>query len=261
MVLIEKEWLGFGHQFGLRNGIYVKEMHEDQASPIFLQWLDCVHQLLIQFPSSFEFNLDFLLFLAENCNTNLYGTFLFNCQHERLEKNVYIKTTSIWTDILNDQEKLKRFSNPFYEPQGYYFLRPNYSLHKIRLWEEFFLKWNQFEENPKIYLNYENNVFVKNTRNFYLSHKLMEVKKEESGQRKLSDLMNVLGDVYNKTYKTEIYDDFNETTKFILSNLNIRSIEAETQNEQTEIINNNNKKIIKNDSNIDSEENKNDCEK
>jgi Myotubularin-like phosphatase domain len=80
MVLIEKEWLSFGHQFALRNGIMLKEISEDQRSPIFLQWLDCVHQLLHQLPDSFEFNQNLLKFLSHHINTCVYGTFLFNCE-------------------------------------------------------------------------------------------------------------------------------------------------------------------------------------
>ena len=69
-VLIEKDWLSFGHQFAKRNGFYYDKVDEDQRSPIFLQFLDCVHQLILQFPNSFEFNEDFLLFLAKYHTTN-----------------------------------------------------------------------------------------------------------------------------------------------------------------------------------------------
>ena len=55
--LIEREWLSFGHQFALRRSF----LHPDQNSPVFLQWLDCIHQLLNQFPCHFEFNESFLV--------------------------------------------------------------------------------------------------------------------------------------------------------------------------------------------------------
>ena len=86
-ILVEKDWLSFGHQFGLRNGIYLKQVSEDQSSPIFLQFLDAVHQLLIQFPNSFEFNEEFLLYLAKVHNLNLYGTFMYNSEKERCANN------------------------------------------------------------------------------------------------------------------------------------------------------------------------------
>ena len=78
MVLIEKEWLSFGHQFNLRNGFHLKELSEE--SPVFLQWLDCMHQLLFQFPNQFEFNLKFLNFLSMHIYSGLYGTFLLNSE-------------------------------------------------------------------------------------------------------------------------------------------------------------------------------------
>lgn len=63
----------------MRNGC-VKDANEDQRAPIFLQWLDCVHQLQNQFRYAFEFNNEFLQFLAYHSNSWLYGTFLYNTE-------------------------------------------------------------------------------------------------------------------------------------------------------------------------------------
>jgi myotubularin-related protein 1/2 len=60
-VLVEKDWTGFGHMFAKRGGS--EGTHE--TSPIFLQWLDCVFQLTVQFPDAFEFNEDYLLYMAD----------------------------------------------------------------------------------------------------------------------------------------------------------------------------------------------------
>ena len=58
-VLVEREWLTFGHKFGDRCGHTSDDTN--QRSPVFLQWLDCVHQLMRQFPCDFQFNEQFLV--------------------------------------------------------------------------------------------------------------------------------------------------------------------------------------------------------
>ncbi len=182
LVLIEKEWLSFGHQFGYRNGFYTKDLSQDERSPIFLQWIDCVSQLLYQFPSLFEFNNQLLVFIAYHLNSAKYGSFLFNSEYERKSKvyNAKNMTVSIWTDVLefvhnsNDlnipinaenlnQKKKINFINPFYDEKTNYLNKtifPNFGFHKIRLWEEFFFRYIIFPEFGKF--NIENIIF-KNT--------------------------------------------------------------------------------------------------
>lgn len=60
-MLVETEWLDFGHKFGDRCGHQEKAGDVSEQCPVFLQWLDCVHQLQRQFPCSFEFNEAFLV--------------------------------------------------------------------------------------------------------------------------------------------------------------------------------------------------------
>ena len=74
-ILIEKDWVAFGHQFRLRHGTKNRD-DKDQKAPIFLQFLDCVHQLHNQFPHAFEFNLKFLSDLAYYSYTTIFGTFI-----------------------------------------------------------------------------------------------------------------------------------------------------------------------------------------
>jgi len=79
-VLVAKEFCAFGHKFSDRGG-YGSSMR--QASPIFLQFLDCVYQLTVQNQMAFEFNEDLLLFLAEHIYSRLFPAFLFNSEYER----------------------------------------------------------------------------------------------------------------------------------------------------------------------------------
>ena len=78
LVLIEKDWLHFGHQFQLRFGQWSKNWKDSQRSPVFIQFLDCVHMPIKQFPKHFEFNDSLLLFIANEINNQKFGTFLGN---------------------------------------------------------------------------------------------------------------------------------------------------------------------------------------
>jgi hypothetical protein len=66
-ILIEKEWLTFGHKFSHRSGhTYDGEHSTKETSPIFLQFLECVWQISQQYPCAFEFNETFLIKLHEH---------------------------------------------------------------------------------------------------------------------------------------------------------------------------------------------------
>ena len=60
-MLVEKEWLEFGHKFADRCGQGLPTDDANERCPVFLQWLDCVHQLLYQFPCAFQFNEAYLV--------------------------------------------------------------------------------------------------------------------------------------------------------------------------------------------------------
>nr|CAD7431577.1 unnamed protein product [Timema monikensis] len=66
-ILCENEWLDFGHKFADRCGHMIGCEDPNERCPVFLQWLDCVHQLLLQFPCAFEFSHSYLV-LWPSCN-------------------------------------------------------------------------------------------------------------------------------------------------------------------------------------------------
>jgi len=45
-VLIEKEFISFGHSFETRCGHMCDETKRSKRSPVYVQFLDCVYQLL-----------------------------------------------------------------------------------------------------------------------------------------------------------------------------------------------------------------------
>ena len=169
--LIEKDWLSFGHQFRYRNGMYSpldssrKVSTENQFSPIFLQWLDSLYQLMDQNYTKFQFNFNLILFLANELYTGNYGTFLFNNDKEREECGEDKNTVSIWNYIKRNEDK---FINYIYNPSDNGVLTINYK--NIKIWKEYFFKYEK--ENPrycleeynkklKKYEEKENNVITK----------------------------------------------------------------------------------------------------
>jgi hypothetical protein len=121
-ILIEKDWISFGHRFKDRCGHVDKS---DQNSPIFFQFIDCVYHIWKQFPTFFEFNEEFLLFLVEQTYSCLFGNFLFNNEKESTIKLKYDYTISIWTFV---NSKVEFFLNPIYDKSKTKTIVPNTSL-------------------------------------------------------------------------------------------------------------------------------------
>jgi len=214
-VLIEKDWLSFGHQFALRNGISTKQSSEDQSSPIFLQFLDAVHQLLLQYPNSFEFNEKFLLFLAKVHNLNLYGTFMFNNDKHRAMYNAKEKTISVWTEIYRNVDP---YLNIYYDPNSVKILEPNFAYYNIKLWTSFFMENNLYLRNEKFFVNdYDSEIFFSNLNDFYIYEKEMDKKKMKEKDDKYNELMKLTSGLYNKIKdKEELINSLDDKSKEIL---------------------------------------------
>ncbi|KAH9426966.1 Myotubularin- protein 9 [Dermatophagoides pteronyssinus] len=138
--LIEREWLQAGHPFATRckhSAYTIPSARTREQSPIFLAFLDCVYQIYQQFPCSFEFNEKFLILLFENSYSSQFGTFLGDCQRERMEMNLAKKTCSLWSYI-NRPEILKDYLNPLYEPNSS-ILWPSVAPQSLELWKGMYL--------------------------------------------------------------------------------------------------------------------------
>ncbi|XP_052596657.1 myotubularin-related protein 1 isoform X2 [Peromyscus californicus insignis] len=137
--LIEKEWISFGHRFALRVG-HGDDNHADaDRSPIFLQFIDCVWQMTRQFPSAFEFNELFLITILDHLYSCLFGTFLCNCEQQRIKEDIYIKTISLWSYV---NSQLDEFSNPFFVNYENHVLYPVASMSHLELWVNYYVRWN-----------------------------------------------------------------------------------------------------------------------
>ena len=146
-ILVEKEWLSFGHQFNLRcaHGQDKARRQDDQISPIFLQFIDCVWQILNQYPTLFEFNAKYLLVLADSIYSCRFGTFLLDTDKKREASDVDKKCISVWDYLSFNRTEL---TNTLYTPplseEGCVHLPPlSQFLRKVTLWSDYFLRWSE----------------------------------------------------------------------------------------------------------------------
>ena len=235
MTLIEKDFLSFGHQFRLRNGYYSKdEQNENKCSPILLQFLDATHQLLVQYPMYFEFNMKFLLFIANSINSGLYGTFLYDCDKDREKYNAKNKTMSCWTEILNN---INFYKNQFYEEKSrrIYFFTPSFAMSRIRLWDEYFLPFTQINLNisydsyiNRFQGNFYFNIFgqmkqksriISNVQ-YMIKEKENEEKIKENFIKEINKLKSAISELTIKNnMNKEFFEGLSKDTKNIINNI------------------------------------------
>ncbi|XP_074905036.1 myotubularin-related protein 9 isoform X2 [Buteo buteo] len=140
--LVVREWLQAGHPFQQRcaQSAYSNSKQKWEA-PVFLLFLDCVWQILRQFPCSFEFNEQFLIMLFEHAYASQFGTFLGNNENERSKLKLPQKTMSLWSWV-NRSEELSKFQNPLFEANSLV-IWPSVAPQSLQLWEGVFLRWNR----------------------------------------------------------------------------------------------------------------------
>lgn len=163
--LVEKEWVSFGHKFCQRTGgpadggnlIFpqtsplndstppkVETSSPEERSPIFLQFIDCVWQMMNQFPASFEFNENFLITILDELYACRFGTFLFDSECEARNNLARDKTVSLWGYI---NAQTRRYLNPNYTPaevSGHRLIVPSAALTELKLWNNYYLRWQPF---------------------------------------------------------------------------------------------------------------------
>ncbi|XP_028582187.2 phosphatidylinositol-3,5-bisphosphate 3-phosphatase MTMR6 isoform X1 [Podarcis muralis] len=136
MVLIEKDWIAFGHKFSDRCGQLDGDPKE--ISPVFAQFLESVWHLTEQFPQAFEFNEAFLLQIHEHVHSCQFGNFIGNCQKEREELRLKEKTYSLWPFLLDE---CKKYLNPIYNEnfsQSLTILEPDTVSFNFKFWRNMY---------------------------------------------------------------------------------------------------------------------------
>ena len=152
-VLVEKDWLAFGHKFLDRCGHlssekfflapventgggggaeaaqaflasvqnrFASQNHIKETSPVFHQFLESVRQIQRQYPERFEFNERFLRQLHYHLYSCQFGSFLFNSERERRvgeagQPPPVSRTISVW-DFFNSPPEVELNKNPLYDP-------------------------------------------------------------------------------------------------------------------------------------------------
>ncbi|KAF5386999.1 hypothetical protein D9615_001576 [Tricholomella constricta] len=149
-ILIEKDWLSYGHKFLDRSGHlssdkfflssndlvnsssgaeaflasvqnrFASQQHIKETSPVFHQFLEAVRQVQRQFPDRFEFNERFLHQLYYHLYSCQFGTFLYNCERDRRVSDgngppPCDRSVSVW-DFLNSPPEMALNRNPTYDP-------------------------------------------------------------------------------------------------------------------------------------------------
>jgi len=136
-VLIEKEWIKFGHKFNERCGPGKSIFVEAECSPVFLQFIDCVYQVCNQFKCAFEFNEHFLITVLDHLYSCRFGTFLCNNESELEKHKVKENTVSLWSFIKHNRIK---FLNPFYIKQEEVLL-PVTDPKKLVFWGSYYFRF------------------------------------------------------------------------------------------------------------------------
>ncbi|KAA8534498.1 hypothetical protein F0562_032015 [Nyssa sinensis] len=181
--LVEKDWLSFGHPFSDRVGMPIisgsgntsfeisrqsstgsfppspmrqasgsftsqaqNSSHaQNNYSPIFLQWVDCVSQLLRMYPFAFEFSLTFLVDFLDCVLSCRFGNFLCNSEKERQQSGVSDTCGCLWVylaDLRDSEGSSHIHCNLFYDPLKYEGpLLPPAAALAPTLWPQFHLRW------------------------------------------------------------------------------------------------------------------------
>ncbi|KAF2073592.1 hypothetical protein CYY_005109 [Polysphondylium violaceum] len=216
-VLIEKEWLAFGHCFQNRVRHGDRNSYSDsQRSPIFLQFIDCVFQLMNQYYDFFEFNETYLITILDALYSCQFGTFLYNNDKERSVFQLKSKTTSLWSYI--NTNPLEPYLNPFFSDKERPFHLPEWKSEHIVLWKNYYLRyWRNPLKEPMDYQKIAINLKMTNNNLFKQLEELQELNRKLN----LLNINNINNNSNNQNNNNSNQNNNNDIDDIISSNSSI----------------------------------------
>lgn len=143
--LVEKDFVAFGHPFATRCGHGLAKgedrQRDEQVSPIFIQFLDAVYQLISLFPNRFEFDSRLLVHIADQLYACRFDTFLFDNLQARRGAYQDNPSIALWDYLYTNADALK---SPIYSPPDTTPLLPPlvYILRNVQLWADYHMRYS-----------------------------------------------------------------------------------------------------------------------
>jgi hypothetical protein len=135
LVLIQKEFTLFGHQFSKRNKI--GKFDNKDTAPIFLQFLDCVFQIMRLTPNAFHFNGSLLESLGLFAYSGVFSTFIGDNELERHYFNIGEKTVDIFAFL---EKEGQHYENLNFKPAEGILWIPT-KPYNLELWKNFYFRF------------------------------------------------------------------------------------------------------------------------
>jgi myotubularin-related protein 9 len=107
---------------------------------VFLLFLDCVWQVLRQYPCSFGFSEALLVQLCDHAHASDYGTFLGNTPRDRVAAALPSRTASLWALLLAQPDERRKLENPLFRPTTD-LVRPSFRAQSLGVWLTLYGRW------------------------------------------------------------------------------------------------------------------------
>eukprot|EP00759_Apiculatamorpha_spiralis_P011578 PhF_6_TR18919/c0_g1_i1/m.27641/K18081/MTMR1_2; myotubularin-related protein 1/2 len=140
--LVDKDWIQGGHKFVSRLGISEKGGKDSESSPVFLQFLDIVHQLVVQHPTFFEFDSSLLIFLADAMYSCRHVTFVHDKPKDLYNTVAKGSYPCVFQDVMSNVSEYKDYR--YNERTATIPLQPCASPPGLVMWREYFHRYGRF---------------------------------------------------------------------------------------------------------------------